>query len=100
MPDFPATLTMPSEGSKAGVKYRAANGGSIVNKGERKLQGYTSEANLVDMSMQVCDVTKPLGSVRAMLKAGNRVVFDEGVASRELRQPLAQLRTMALDRQH
>ena len=30
------------------------------------------------MSMQVCDVTKPLGSVRAMLQAGNRVIFDEG----------------------
>ena len=30
------------------------------------------------MSMQVCDVTKPLGSVRAMVKAGNRIVFDEG----------------------
>ena len=30
------------------------------------------------MAMQVAEVTKPLGSVRAMLKAGNRVVFDEG----------------------
>ena len=29
------------------------------------------------MSMQVCDVTKPLGSVRAMLQAGNRVIFDD-----------------------
>ena len=28
--------------------------------------------------MQVAEVTKPLGSVRAMVKAGNRVVFDEG----------------------
>ena len=42
------------------------------------MKGYTNEANLVDMAMQVADVTKPLGSVRAMLKAGNRVVFDEG----------------------
>ena len=33
---------------------------------------------MVDMSMQVCDVTKPLGSVRAMVDAGNRVVFDRG----------------------
>ena len=31
---------------------------------------------MVDMSMQVCDVTKPLGSARAMMRAGNRVVWD------------------------
>ena len=67
-----------TEASKRGLKYRAANGTSIVNKGERKLQGYTNEANLVNMSMQVCEVTKPLGSVRAMLQAGNCVVFDKG----------------------
>ena len=28
--------------------------------------------------MQVAEVTKPLGSVRAMVKAGNMVVFDDG----------------------
>ena len=30
------------------------------------------------MVMQVAEVTKPLGSVRAMVKAGNRVVCDDG----------------------
>ena len=30
------------------------------------------------MTMQVAEVTKPLGSVRTMVKAGNKVVFDEG----------------------
>ena len=30
------------------------------------------------MSMQVCEVTKPLGSVGAMLQAGNSVTFDKG----------------------
>ena len=67
-----------TEASRRGLKYRAANGTSIANEGEKSLRGYTNEANLVDMSMQVANVTKPLGSVRAMLKAGNRVVFDEG----------------------
>ena len=43
-----------------------------------KRQGYSNEANLVDMTMQVAEVTKPLGSVRAMVKAGNKVVFDDG----------------------
>ena len=67
-----------TEASRRGLKYRAANGTSIANEGERSLKGYTNEANRVDMTMQVAKVTKPLGSVRAMLKAGNRVVFDEG----------------------
>ena len=67
-----------TEASKRGLKYRAANGTAIINEGERSLKGYTNEANLVDMAMQVCEVTKPLGSVRAMVKAGNKVVFDEG----------------------
>ena len=30
------------------------------------------------MTFQIANVTKPLGSVRAMLDAGNRVVFDRG----------------------
>ena len=71
-------ILLQTEASKRGLKYRAANGTSIANEGEKSLRGYTNEANLVDMSMQVANVTKPLGSVRAMLKAGNRVVFDEG----------------------
>ena len=29
------------------------------------------------MCMQVAEVTKPLGSVRAYVRAGNRVVFDD-----------------------
>ena len=64
--------------SRQGLKYRAANGTPIKNEGERELQGYTGEGNKANMTMQVAAVTKPLGSVRAMLKAGNRVVFDEG----------------------
>ena len=30
------------------------------------------------MTFQVADVTKPLGAVRAMLAAGNKVVFESG----------------------
>ena len=67
-----------TEASRRGLKYRAANGTTIVNEGEKDLRGYTNEANLVDMAMQVAEVTKPLGSVRAMLKAGNRVHFEPG----------------------
>ena len=45
-------------------------------RGGRKLIGYTSEGTFVDMGMQVGEVTKPLGSARAMMRAGNRVVLD------------------------
>ena len=65
-----------TEASRRGLRYRAANGTAIINEGERSLSGYTNEANRVDMTFQVCEVTKALGSARAMLKAGNRVVLD------------------------
>ena len=61
-----------------GLKYRSASGDKILNEGERDLRGYSNEANMIDMTAQVAAVTKPLGSVRAFLEAGNRVVFDKG----------------------
>ena len=71
-------MTRQTEASRNGLKYRSASGNAIVNEGEKTLKGYTNEANLVDMTAQVAEVTKPLGSVRAFVKAGNRVVFDNG----------------------
>jgi hypothetical protein len=62
--------------SRAGMKYRAANGTSIANQGEKSIQGVTKEGRKIGMSFQIANVTKPLGAVRAMLDAGNRVVFD------------------------
>ena len=64
--------------SRQGLKYRAANGTAILNEGEKPIRGYSNEANLIDMTMQVAEVTKPLVSVRAMVKAGNKVVLDNG----------------------
>ena len=62
--------------SRAGMKYRAANGTSIANQGEKVIRGVTKEGQKIGMIFQIANVTKPLGSVRAMLDAGNRVVFD------------------------
>ena len=59
-------------------KYRAANGTSIDNLGEKSLQGVTKQGNKVGMTFQIANVTKPLGAVRAMLAAGNKVVFETG----------------------
>jgi hypothetical protein len=64
--------------SRAGLKYRAANGTAIDNLGEKSIQGITKQGKKVGMTFQVADVTKPLGAVRAMLAAGNKVVFESG----------------------
>ena len=69
--------TKQTEASKQGLKYRSASGNPIINEGEKDLHGYTKEGNSVNMCMQVAEVTKPLGSVRAYVRAGNRVVFDD-----------------------
>ena len=67
----------PTEASAQGKHYRAANGSVIRNHGQRVITGRTDEDTLVSMPIQVADVSKVLGSVREMVKAGNRVVFDE-----------------------
>ena len=78
MPQSQVYAVKQTEASRRGLRYRAANGTGIANEGEKCLKGYTIEASCVDMVMQVVAVTKPLGSARAIVKVGNRVVFDEG----------------------
>ena len=63
--------------SKNGGYYTAANDTKIFNEGERVIKGYTNDGKPGEMTFQVCKVNGPLGSVRKMCKAGNRVVFDE-----------------------
>ena len=46
--------------------------------GEKSIHGITKQGKKVGMTFQVADVTKPLGAVRAMLAAGNKVVFESG----------------------
>ena len=67
----------PTEASAQGKHYRAANGSVIRNHGQRVVTGHTDEGTLVSMPIQVADVSKVLGSVREMVKSGNRFVFDE-----------------------
>ena len=64
--------------SRSGMKYRAANGTPSVNQGEKSVNGITTEVKRVNLTCQIADVMKPLGSVRAMLEAGNQVVFEKG----------------------
>ena len=62
--------------SAAGVWYRSACGTHIYNEGEKIVSGYTSSGAFMDVTWQVADVTKPLGSVLRMMETGNRVVFE------------------------
>jgi hypothetical protein len=67
--------------SEAGKGYTAANGSDIPNLGEKVVRGQTTNGMLCTMRFQICEVTKPLGSVSRICQAGSRVVFgppDEG----------------------
>ena len=61
---------------RRGVEYEVANGVRIPNLGEKKFVGISNEGVSRQITAQVCDVNKGLLSVRKMVNAGNRVVFD------------------------
>ena len=58
------------------MQYEAANGVRIPNLGENKFQVYSEEGTVGSITTQVCEVNKGLLSVRKVMEAGNRVVFD------------------------
>ena len=68
--------TKPSWGSKNGVEYEVANGETIPNEGEKKFHGVTESGITRNITAQVCDVNKALLSVKKIVAAGNRVVFE------------------------
>ena len=65
-----------SPGSRAGVEYETASGEQVPNQGEKSLEICTAEGQLRSLTLQVCDVRKPLMSVRKVCAVGQRVVFD------------------------
>ena len=72
-----STDVVESAASRRGVKYEVANGVTIPNLGEQRFTVHTEEGIQRNITAQVCDVTKALLSVRKMVDAGNRVVFDK-----------------------
>ena len=66
------------EGSayRRGVHYEVASGELIPNLGEKQFVGYNEGGQARSMTAQVCDVNKALLSVKKMVQAGNRVVFE------------------------
>ena len=66
-----------TEAVRQGVNYTTANGAKIPNLGEVDVSGVTGENRHLNLTFQVAGVKKPLGSVRKMCAAGNRVVFED-----------------------
>lgn len=71
--------TAQSPGSKMGLYYTAANGGSINNYGQEHVNGSTEDGQEVHITMQVTDVNKASVSVGQICEAGHTVVFRKGV---------------------
>jgi len=63
--------------SRAGLSYRAANGTSIKNYGEKKINGVTQNGVGFNMSCQVADVKKNLASFVKMVEEGNDIVLSK-----------------------
>ena len=61
---------------KRGVQYEVANGELIPNLGEKHFVGVSEDGRVRGMTAQVCEVNKALLSVKRMVQAGNRVVFE------------------------
>ena len=66
----------PSPMSKIGGFYHSANKGRIYNVGQRELQAVTESGAPISITFQVADIQTPLGSVKRLCQAGNRVVFE------------------------
>ena len=65
-----------TEASRRGQPFYGANGSKIKNYGMRRVKGVTEEGHGATLPMQAADVLRILASVRQMIHAGNRVVFD------------------------
>ena len=76
-PNFFAAAVVPSPMSKAGGKYRAANGTRIRNLGQQQVAFTTAEGHKCAMPFQVAEVERPLISVAQLTSAGNSVVLND-----------------------
>ena len=72
-----SVATVASDASRRGVQYEVANGQRIPNLGEKRVIGQTDYEGLRrTITAQVCEVSKPLLSVRKLVESGHSVVFD------------------------
>ena len=69
--------TVEGEAYRKGVQYEVARGTLIPNLGEKRFVAMGEGGQLRKMKAQVCEVNKALLSVKRVVQAGNRVVFDQ-----------------------
>ena len=64
--------------NKVGIEYEVANGGVLVNLGEKRCEMRTSEGsqNSMFMSFQVVEVHKPLLAVSKLIEFGHTVTMN------------------------
>ena len=66
-----------AKGARPNVKYEVADGSFIENMGQKTFSAVTECGVPRKMTAEVTDVSRALLSVAKIVKAGNRVVFDE-----------------------
>jgi hypothetical protein len=71
----------PSPGSRRGAHYLAANNGRIANEGECDFKFTTNEGHEKNLTFQIAEVNKALGSVSYLVDNGYRVTFDKDEAT-------------------
>ena len=82
LPNHP---TRESEGSRNDEYYATADGTRIYNEGATTVTVATLDKKVCrGMTFQVAGVHKALGSVSQMVRNGNRVVFDQDGAGRDI----------------
>ena len=69
-----------TKASRNGENFVSASDDVIPNYGELKVPVVTREMTTRGMIFQAAGVAKPLGSVKKMLQAGHRVVFDSDMS--------------------
>ena len=62
----------------AAIDFRAANGTTIRNYGQKRLEGIDSKGINTGITIQVADVNKTLASVGMMTDADNTIIFSKG----------------------
>ena len=71
---------------KENVTFKLADGSRTPHMGEKAFKAYTDQGYIRNMVAAVTDVDDALLSVSKVVKAGNRVVFDEGESYIEHKQ--------------
>ena len=67
----------PSQGSRAGVHYVAADNARIANEGECDFKFATKEGQAENFTFQIAEVNKALCAVSYLVDHGHQVLFDQ-----------------------